>query len=360
MDIDLLIGGARYGGWQSVSVVRSIETLSGRFSVGLTEHWPGQWFDWPISTGDRVQVLIAGQPVITGWIGQVERAAEASRYTLSVSGRDASCDPVDCAPDYRPGQWSGLTLSRLLRALLAPYPGIPVRLVPDVVDVVLPAFKVQPGETTFRAIDRACQLAGVRYMADAAGGVLVTQAGRERASTPLVLGGNLLAISASFDADGRFSDYLVKGQCCGGADEPAMPVLGRAHDPGVTRSRPLVIRANSGQLTPELAGRRAQWERDTRAARASPVSALVAGWQQQSGDLWAPNLRVPVKAAALQVDAEMVIASLEYTVDPERGPVTKLDLLRPDAFAPQPAPAQARGRRAKASGEVGFDEVKWR
>ncbi|WP_432721598.1 hypothetical protein R0381_002284 [Jeongeupia wiesaeckerbachi] len=88
IDIGLLIGGTRYGGWQAVSVVRSIATLSGQFSVGLTERWPGPWFSWPISTGERVQVLIVDQSAIAGWVGQVERVGEASRYMLSISGRD--------------------------------------------------------------------------------------------------------------------------------------------------------------------------------------------------------------------------------------------------------------------------------
>ncbi|WP_432721596.1 hypothetical protein R0381_002285 [Jeongeupia wiesaeckerbachi] len=52
-------------------------------------------------------------------------------------------------------------MSQLLRALLASYPGVPVRFEVGVADVVLPAIKVQPGETTFRVINRACQLARV-------------------------------------------------------------------------------------------------------------------------------------------------------------------------------------------------------
>jgi prophage tail gpP-like protein len=66
--VELTVGGKRYGGWESVKISRSIEALTGSFSLSISENWAGQDQPWPIGEGDECVISISGVSVITGFI----------------------------------------------------------------------------------------------------------------------------------------------------------------------------------------------------------------------------------------------------------------------------------------------------
>ena len=58
-DIALTVDGLIYGGWKSVSVRRSIETVAGTFSLSASERWPGQQALKAILPGQKCTVSMA-------------------------------------------------------------------------------------------------------------------------------------------------------------------------------------------------------------------------------------------------------------------------------------------------------------
>ncbi|WP_251976711.1 phage baseplate assembly protein [Salinicola avicenniae] len=335
-ELELTVNGGIYGGWESVEISRSVETVAGGFRIGVTDRWQGQAQPWPIRRGDACRLAINGAVVIEGYVDKVSPALAGDRRVLTITGRDRTADLVDCSAVHSPGEWAGIGLLRLAQLLCQPF-GIDVAS-----DVSLGApfakFAIQPGETVWEALERACRLRAVLATADGAGGVRLTRAGAGRSADDLRQGENLLAASADLDMTRRFSQYLIDAQTTGSdyaSGETVAEVRGVATDAGVPRYRPLLVMAE-GTADNGVARQRAEWEATVRAARGDSVTATVQGWTQRDGSLWLPNQRVRIVAPWLRVSGEMLIAGVTYRKRNDEGTTAELQLMRPDALTPEP------------------------
>lgn len=344
--LSLLIDGRLYGGWTSVSVARSMETVSGAFEVQLADRWIGQELRWPIRPGMGCEARIGNDSVVSGYVDEVELGFDEGAHRIRITGRDRTCDLVDCSAVHSPGQWSGLRLEEIARILASPY-GIEVRALTDTGKPFSP-FKLQPGESVFEAIERMCRMRAVLAMSDGHGGLLLSRAGTERCGEALREGKNLLSASAQYSMKDRHSEYVVLGQSPGkdgdSADVAAHPKAS-ARDAGVPRYRPLVVMAEGashGRL-----GDRAEWEAAVRAGRALRVTASVQGWRQIDGGIWPVNRLVHVVSETLGLDDVLLIASTRFSLD-EGGSRTEMSLARPDAY--RLLEELPKGKKGAASG----------
>ena len=67
-DLRLVVNGKKYGGWKSVRVTRSIESIAGSFELDVSDRWAGQGEIWPIYEEDACRVEIDGTTVIDGYV----------------------------------------------------------------------------------------------------------------------------------------------------------------------------------------------------------------------------------------------------------------------------------------------------
>lgn len=341
-EIVLVVRGRRYGGWKSVRVVRSIESLAGSFELGVSDRWGDQNEPWPIAEEDscRVEIVpdgaLLGTVVIDGYVGRRRQAATGASRTLVYPGRDRAAQLVDCSAI--PDRWTfrNVTLLEFAQALADPF-SVGVSVQPGLTLARQAKLVVQPGDTVYEAVARAAKDAQVLLVSDAKGGIVITRAGSARA-TSLTEGLNILAGDVEYNGDERFHRYVVATQVAGTdeASGEATRIRAEAIDEGVRRKdRVLMIRPENG-LDVAGARRRADWEARTRAARSEQVSITVQGWTQPNRLLWAPNALVRVRAPRmLGVDGDLLISQVEYSIS-EGGQITQLRLVRPDAFAPEP------------------------
>ena len=87
-DVTLTVDGLICGGWKSVSVRQSIETISGTFSLSVSERWPGQQTLKAILPGQKCLVTLDGETVITGYVDDVAPAYSSTSHEVSIDGRD--------------------------------------------------------------------------------------------------------------------------------------------------------------------------------------------------------------------------------------------------------------------------------
>lgn len=341
----LQVNGKLYGGWKDMLVNASIETISGDFDLDYFYSWDGQEA-LPINDGDACEVRIGDDVVLTGYVDEANDSLDAENHSLQVTGRDKTGDLVDCSAIHKPDQWNGQTLQAIAAILCKPF-GITVKAETDC-GPAFPTVKVQPGETAFAVIERLCRMRAVLPVSDGKGGLLLTAAGKGgRAYSALVEGENILSITRKRNQQDRFSQYIVKGQQSGLAAVPggnvevisadgavtsraAAPASGKATDAGITRYRPLLL-ISEGEASGQSPATRALWEATVRAGRGLRVEVTVQGWRQGNGELWRPNLFVPVKSPKLFLDDTLLIASCAYACN-EGGTITTLSLARPDAF----------------------------
>lgn len=355
-DLELLVNGDSYAGWTSLGVTRAMDAASGAFTVELTERWEGaegaaaQIEPWPILPGDKCEVRLAGVPLIVGYVDIFRPSFDANSHTINIQGRDKTCDLIDCAAIHNPDEWRNLDLLAFARILAKPF-DVPVSADVDVGEKFA-VLKLQQGETAFEAIARYAKQRKLLLMPDGAGGLRITRAGTKRAVVGLVQGENMMQVTGTIDFSERFSSYVVKAQAGYSVDsdgETEAHIEGSVTDSEVTRYRPMMVVAEAGG-TSASATDRATWEANTRIGKSASASITVQGWRQiPGGPLWEPNLLVPVSSSWLRMFGEMIIRQATFERG-EGGTTTKLDLVSPQAFAPEPpdSPKSKSGATRKA------------
>lgn len=323
--------GAIYSGWKEIDIQRGLEQVSGRFSITVTQKWPGQVGELPIKNGDKCEVLIGEHAVLTGWVDRANNGFDAQQTWFRVSGRDVTADLCDCSAVYKSGQWNNGSIFRLATDLLKPF-NIPVVVTESAKERAngkLSSFSIEEGETVFEALERAAKIKAVMLWTDGKGNLVIGLPGKEKAITALNQGENLLSLEDLSDDSERFSEYTVKGQARGKHNS-----TGKATDKDIGRYRPIIIIAED-QVLNKSATERAKWEKNIRFGKSERVQARVQSWFQQGdmGALWVPGLTVSLSSAYLGYEKEdFTIASVNYRQNDREGTVCEMELVDPLAF----------------------------
>lgn len=348
-EVKLVVSGIGYGGWKSIRVTQSMESLAGSFALEVSDRWDGKKSPWPIAEGAACRVELGGEVLINGYVFKRDVAADASSRTLGYEGRDKSANLVDCsalvqAGSISKGKWTftNVDLAGLAHAIATDQFGLFVNIQAGLGALLVKNKKVvlHPGDTGFEVIAKEAAAAGVMVISDGDGGIVITRGSDERAA-PLVegKGGNLKGIKGSYDMTERFHRYLISSQVPGSDEQfgEDVNIQAEAIDLGVRDvSRVLLIRPDKGYNAAD-AKRRADWEARIRAARSEKISAVVQGWRQPNGERWKVNRLTHVYApVSAGIDGDLRISTVEYTVSSEGGRTTQLSLVRPDAFTPEP------------------------
>lgn len=338
--VALSVDGKSYGGWKTVRISRSIEALCGSFALGVSERWAGQDQPWPIGENSPCVVSIGGAAVITGFVDERDPSYDATSHSVTIEGRDAAGDLVDCSTQLGKWSFSNVDVLALAQKIAAPF-NVSVSLQTGLIStaVTVPKkYSIDPGDLAAGSLENLCRVAGLLAISDGLGGILLTRAGTARCSTALVEGQNILKASAKFSAKGRFRTYEVMGSHKGREDlngASAAGVKGTATDLNARAGRVLIIRPDHS-LTPATAKLRAGWEASVRAARADAVSVTVAGWTQADGTVWPINKIVGVHSKRIGVHGDMLIAGVELNHDESTGTTATLSLKDPAAYSPDP------------------------
>jgi prophage tail gpP-like protein len=333
----LLVDGVRYGGWLEVRVRRSLEQGCDVFELGLTDRWEADSAPRPIAAGAPCQVLLDGEPVITGHVDDVAPSYDGARHGVSVVGRSKLADLVDCALPGERRQFAGQTLQQIAVALAQPF-GVDVRLaVPDTGDAFR-SVAYEPGQTVWEFLEELARIRALRLLSAPDGAMLIARAGGRRLTTPITLGENVMSAAGTFTYRDRHSVYVVQGQQ-GGWDEnfgeASAALFGQATDARVTRYRPTVKLAE-GPVTTADCQRRAEWQRNAAWGRSQVIAYTVPNWSHAEG-VWAPNELVRIRDSYLGIDDWLLITSVQLVLD-DKGVRTELQVMPPEAFALVPLP----------------------
>lgn len=357
-EVVLAVDGASYGGWKSVQVVQSMAQVAGTFELSVTDKHPGNAAGYAFRLGSRCTVRLDGQTVITGWVEEVRPRYSGSgrggEHGITVSGRDATCDLVDCSHVGPPSQWRGLSLPQIAAEVCRPF-GVGVANEAGLGAPIADA-RTNEGDTVLAFIVRLARAAGVLPVSYGDGRLTLTRAGARGAGGAVELGNNVQRAEGRQTNGQRYSRYIAKGQ--GQAAAPPDPKLtaqeradylalitaptAEAADPVVTRHRPLVVLAE-GKAGPEDLLARVRWEAAVRAGRSRGASYTVSGWGPPGGGLWRINSTVQVTDAWLGLHGAMLVEGVTYDLDEGSGTTSTLTLVHPDAYKPEPKTAEIKG-----------------
>lgn len=348
-NLSLNIGGTSYEGWTSVSVTLSMESLSGSFSLTLTDK--GGENPLNIKPNDPCTVLINGQVVITGYVDKVSPTFDAQTHKIEISGRDKAGDLVDSSVVNGTGQYKNQKIEDIVKKIAGPFG---VNVTSNVSSKMLETFNVDQGATAFETIQKLAKRGNMLAVSDGKGGIVLTREATETMGTALVEGVNILAANCDYDASQKHSEYHVKGQKQGKDDEPVKKIARNSavvQNEYVDRYRPLLL-VHDGQADQAAVKERARWEATIRNAKATRADITVQGWQDGSGQLWGINRLVIVNSKWLGMNGTMLISSVNFTLD-ENGEIAKIALTSQGAYS-----ELGGDSISKKSGKAGENEKK--
>jgi len=338
--VELRVKGKALTTWESVTVARSMESLSGSF--GVVAFKPKEW---PLAESDRIEVWADGEKLLTGNIDAVAVTLSPDEHRVEARGRDLTGDLVDSSIDSLPSEFRNISLVELVTEIVDGGYRIPVKSLLGSDVPRFDRFALQPGETVHDAVERACRMVGVLMSSDPDGRLILTRPSKERLSPGLVEGINVVEARGGYSVADRFNFYRVIGQHSGSDSfngSAASGPQGSAEDPSIRPTRVKVILAET-EVDAASCEQRARWEASMAAARASRVDVTVQGWRTDIAaagvrwPLWQINRIVEVDLPSMRYAGDMLISSVRFDASDAVGLRTTLGLVRPDAYQAVPS-----------------------
>jgi prophage tail gpP-like protein len=374
--VTFYVGNQRFDGWEEIAISRSMEQMTSSFNITVHDKWKENKEPWQLTPNKPINVKIGTENVITGYIDSVDVDISNDDRTMQISGRDKTCDLVDCSAIFGLSEFKNIKIETLAKKFADNF-GIKVIVETDTGNA-FDKVKIKQGETVFEMLSRLAKLRGLLLLSSTLGELIITnRAGGdfgaepsvsgsgvseskdifgkptrknlkknfdftpptnlEKSNVSLIQGENILTASATYDYTDRFQTYLVKGQSQGSDifnKKNVTSVSAKSRDKGVNRTRPLLIVAD-GSVDQKTAQKRANWEANVRATRAVDVSVVVQGWQKTvGGEIWKPNELVRLESGYIGVESDMLVVAVTFKKTVNSGTLTTMKLTRPDAFNP--------------------------
>jgi prophage tail gpP-like protein len=340
-ELTLVVNGSRLSGWTEIAVTRGIEQMPSAFVVEATGGSPTLRDALNVEDGAPCTVFLGPDKVITGYVDTVIRSFSPGDATVRLQGRGKCQDLVDCSAEWKGWQISGGNALAIAKKLCEPY-GIQAAALCDP-GPVIPKFNLNIGETPATILEKITRQAQLLYYEDAAGNLVLAQAGTGNAASGLFEGENVQQATALRSKADRFSEYTVSlmGLYADGVITPAVAFPFTATDPNVKRHRKLYNIEDQVFGGAGLARETAIWSSARRAGRGERIIVTVDSWRDRAGKLWMPNTLVSVSLPRLQVRKEsLCLSRVTYRLALGTGRTAELELLPKGAFQPQPIQLQ--------------------
>lgn len=326
-DIVLLTSAGEYAGWESMRITLGLDQLSGAFELAVSGDNARELSKHPLRKGLECKVLLNGQVVITGYINKRRPAYDKNSHTLSISGRDVTCDLVDCSAIVPNQELHNVTLADAARQLIAPFPTI--KLDCPAPGAPFPKFVINEGDTIFGVLESHAKQRGLMIYTTGDGVLRIRKPEVKGTGLTLTEGDNILAASAEDGDDEQFAEYIVKAQK---ADDGKHQAEQRYTDPSVRKGRVRVITAEKPDDGAEIKNR-AEWEAKLRQAKSVTAAVSVQGWESKAGKLWRLGDSLKLHSPALEFNHRAVVVNnITYAVDDNSGTTTELALVLPEVY----------------------------
>lgn len=356
----LEVNGVPYGGFIEASAEISMLNMSGSFT--FTVSVLNNLTKFPITIGSACRVLVDGQPVITGWIEKININYDSTGHTISISGRDKTCDVIDSTiGENSLSLTSAIGLIDITKMVLN-YLGITDIKVSSTVDT--PIFNIteignitpETGESAFEFVEKFAQQRQVLPTTDGNGNIIFTRTGNTVLKTVLTSSpstqSTILSASVDYDYTKRFYKYVLSTQM----NPVNLSIVTDVNHPDAEKQTTVVSTAydkGSGNLPPTRKTRtynlvqsdssynnlkylqdRAWYEANFRRSRSFVYNATVQGFTplNDKGFIWRPNYMVSVQDDYCNIDSILLINSVKFNYSADSGSTTTLELIDRDSY----------------------------
>ncbi|WP_026600491.1 phage baseplate assembly protein [Methylomonas sp. 11b] len=341
--VEIRFNGQRYAYWQNVHISASVDDLAASVNLAVTR--PGSGEALGIDANTKIEVLI-GETVVATIRSDIDHEhVDANSHSIAIDARSLGRELVDCQYSKT---LSGLKLGEIVKQLCSTF-NVPVKI--DADTAVVPDFAMQC-ESPSNALINAARAANLLLYPTPDGGVILTKPTDAAPVATLVYGEHIESFDVVNEHKLRFSDYLVKGYDY--ATDQALK--GAVKDSGINYFRPLHILADKTGQGLGGCDRRATLERNRRLARAHRIDLEVYGWTH-AGGVWDINTQVRVIIPMRDIDGVYLIGDRAFTLDDQRGSMTRLTVMKREAFIGEEKTGGKAKKGAKHKANKAQDKV---
>jgi prophage tail gpP-like protein len=335
------VNGIEYSGWTTANASLKLDALSNVFHFVATAQ-DGK--PLPFRGGESCSILADGERILTGSIEVVNVDGDSGSHTISIDGRDKTGDLVDSKIASLSDIRAPMTLQAIIQLVIL-HIGSTIAVIDlsgapsfdSVQDLAAP----EPGQDVWDFIEGLARKRQVLLTSDAYGNVVITR------SSGLVIPAtlqnlvndntnNVLTYAVSYDNTGRFNRYNIIGQlnpitinsAIVSTNESITHQVGVVTDTDIDPGRQFALLSENAVADPVD---RAKWEMNIRKARSRVYSATVAGFRNQTGNLWNVNEIVTVNDDYAGINSRMLINSVQFTNNAD-GRETTLSLVDKNAY----------------------------
>lgn len=307
--VTLLINGKTHGQWTNYDIVSDLLTPADDFSVTLGR--PVDAKPDTVRAGDKVEVRVGGDTVLSGRIDRVQTVTEKGGKTLTIQGRDDAGVLLDCSAPLFNAQ--DMDLNQIIEKIVKPLGLAKIRIDAAKTDKTHKV-QIEPGSRAWDALLEYAEANGLWPWLEPDGTLVI--GGPDYTAAPvaeLVLrtngqNNNIKRLEVNRDMAARYSEVTVLAQSHSGKNN----IKATAKDESVKLHRPLIV------TEPDIDSQ-AQAQRKAKKRLADSrlegltITATVQGHRTDDGTLWQPGQRINVLSEPDGIDAVYFLMARTFT-----------------------------------------------
>lgn len=300
--------------------------------------------DIPFFAGQAVEIFDGEDKLFTGFIEKMSFRSGGKGHQYTISGRDKMADLID---SNLPRMYDLTQPFPKICQYVIDFLGIDAIVIDENQNTTVLGYVASPdmGDTAGEFLADTARRKRALLQTDGDGNLVITAGIGTDVETRLVnrldgVGNNMLEADFVIDHSQRFgrvsSEHqmnLAASDSATGEATPARRLVDREFtviDPQIRPSRFRVV-ANDMNTIVSDALQRPLWEIGLNRAESIKYNVTVPGFRDWKDRLWELNTAPTVEDQFNGIDARMLIAEIEYSLDGE-GPLTKMVLTDRDAF----------------------------
>lgn len=347
--IEIEINGKRYGGFEEITIKKSLDAVCGVFSF-VTTYKALNGF--PINQNDKCKIYINNESVIVGFIEGFDISYGADYHTITVSGRDRTADIVDSSFGNELKIKPPISLQKICEKVVHLLGMNDVDTISDCeIDVfgtndVLVSGHI--GINAFHFLDTYARMRQVILTTGYDGNLLLTRSGNVTMSTILVnrLNGesnNILSADLVTDISKRFNKYgyySTENICMlslpGAVHKKPKELSNNKQvyiDTEIRTSRLYSKKKERSSSNKTKIKNRAEWEARIRKVRGFSYQAVVQGFNAiNDNTLWKPGQIVHIEDDMCQLYGSYLINDVTYELSGDSGSLTTINFVDKNAY----------------------------
>ena len=297
--VTLMINGKTHGQWTNYDIVSDLLTPADDFSVTLGR--PVDAVPTAVKEGDKVEVRVGGDTVLSGRIDRVHTTTEKGNKTLTIQGRDDAGILLDCSAPLFNAQ--DMDLNQIIEKIVKPLGLSKIRIDAAKTNKTHKV-QIEPGSRAWDALTQYAEANGVWPWMEPDGTLVI--GGPDYTTAPvaeLVLrvsgdNNNIKSLEVERNMAARYSEVTVLGQSHTGKHN----IKATVKDESLKLNRPLIVTEPDVDSQAEAERKAKKRLADSR-LEGLTITAVVQGHRTDDGTLWQPGQRINVLSEPDGIDS---------------------------------------------------------